>query len=284
MQERSERTRRRLLFAGAEMFHRNGYANATLGEIAGAAGVTKGALYFHFASKDELADAVQQWGCGLLHEAVRGLREAGDSPLQALIGATHWLARTLHEDPAIPASFRITKECAGQQPAVVDFHGAWLSVVYRLLRMARDAGELAGFSGGVDEVGGSAGVGVPDAVGTSALVGAAHGSAEAEGSGGAEGSVAAGSGGAGGRWEGAEALVAAAVCGIEVLSGTGLSYRELKGKVAALWGLLLPSLVGEARAGEYRTWGEEGAADERCLEAVGFMASGGQVVSFGSCR
>ncbi|KOU54398.1 hypothetical protein ADK55_14460 [Streptomyces sp. WM4235] len=90
-----------------------------------------------------------------------------------------------------------------------------------------------------------------------------------------DGAGEAGSGGAGGRWEGAEALVAAAVCGIEVLSGTGLSYRELKGKVAALWGLLLPSLVGEARAGEYRTCGEAGAGDGGGLEALGFVASGG---------
>ncbi|RKS96983.1 TetR family transcriptional regulator [Streptomyces sp. 3211.6] len=220
MQERSERTRRRLVFAGAELFHRNGYANATLGEIAGAAGVTKGALYFHFASKDELADAVQRRGCGLLHEAVRGLREGGASPLQALIDTTHWLARTLHEDPAIPASFRITKECAGQQPPAVDFHGAWLAVVYELLRMARDVGELpldppdAGLDGGDP-----AGDGAPAAD----------------------------------RWESAEALVSAAVCGIEVLAGTGLSYAELQRKVAALWGLLLPSLVGAERAREYRT-------------------------------
>ncbi|MFD0353327.1 ScbR family autoregulator-binding transcription factor [Streptomyces sp. NPDC127110] len=217
MQERSERTRRRLVFAGAELFHRNGYANATLGEIAGAAGVTKGALYFHFASKDELADAVQQRGCGLLHEAVRGLREGGASPLQALIDTTHWLARTLHEDPAIPASFRITKECAGHQPASVDFHGAWLSAVCGLLRMARDVGELP-----LDRPA----VGVPDG-------------AEDAGS-------------AADRWESAEALVAAAVCGIEVLAGTGLSYEELQRKVAALWGLLLPSLVGAERVGEYR--------------------------------
>lgn len=115
MQERSERTRRRLVFAGAELFHRHGYANATLGDIARAAGVTKGALYFHFASKDDLADAVQRQGCRLLHEAVRGLREGGASPLQVLIDTTHWLARTLHEDAAVPASFRITKECAGRQ-------------------------------------------------------------------------------------------------------------------------------------------------------------------------
>lgn len=239
MQERSERTRRRLVFAGAELFHRNGYANATLGEIAGAAGVTKGALYFHFASKDELADAVQQRGCGLLDEAVRGLLDGGASPLQALIDTTHWLARTLHEDPAIPASFRITKECAGHQTASVDFHGAWLSAVCGLLRMARDLGELP-----LDRPA----VGVPD------------GGADA--------------GSAADRWESAEALVAAAVCGIEVLAGTGLSYEELQRKVAALWGLLLPSLVGAERVREYRIAAAGTAAarepgGERSYEVLG---------------
>ncbi|MFD3874372.1 ScbR family autoregulator-binding transcription factor [Streptomyces sp. NPDC058623] len=257
MQERSERTRRRLVFAGAEMFHRNGYANATLGEIAGAAGVTKGALYFHFASKDELADAVQRRGCGLLHDAVRGLRENGASPLQALIDTTHWLARMLHEDPAIPASFRITKECAGQHLSAVDFHGAWLTVVSELLSTARDIGELpvaeplaaaggAGPGRGRGDAGDVGGVGdigdVRDVGDTTPTVD---------------------------RWESAEALVAAALCGIEVLAGTGLSYGELQRKVAALWGLLLPSLVGETRIGEYRTgavgartWGT--GAEGRC--------------------
>ncbi|MFJ6721876.1 ScbR family autoregulator-binding transcription factor [Streptomyces sp. NPDC091259] len=227
MQERSERTRRRLVFAGAELFHRHGYANATLGDIARAAGVTKGALYFHFASKDDLADAVQRKGCRLLQEAVTGLREGGASPLQALIDTTHWLARTLHEDAAIPASFRITKECAGQEPAVLDFHEAWLASVCGLLRMARDAGELAGAGfDGDGRFGGDA-----------ELAGAGAGELGPE------------------RWEEAEALVAAALSGIEVLSGTGLSYEELRRKVAALWGLLLPSLVGAARVGEYRTAG-----------------------------
>ncbi|MET9324315.1 ScbR family autoregulator-binding transcription factor [Streptomyces sp. NPDC003038] len=209
MQERSERTRRRLVYAGAQMFHRNGYANATLGEIAGAAGVTKGALYFHFASKDELALAVQERGCALLHESVRELREAGISPLQALIDTTYWLARTLHEDPVVPASFRITREYGtrvwgpvGARPAVVDFHGAWISQVCTLLRLARDAGELPA---------------------------------------------------AGRGWQSAQALVAAASCGIEVMSGTGMSYGQLQREVAALWALLLPSLVAEGRAREYRT-------------------------------
>ncbi|GLW01109.1 ScbR family autoregulator-binding transcription factor [Streptomyces lavendulae] len=240
MQERSERTRRRLVFAGAELFHRSGYANATLGEIAGAAGVTKGALYFHFASKDELADAVQRRGCRLLREAVRGLNESGVSPLQALIDATHWLARTLHEEPAIPASFRITKECGGHPSAQQDFQGAWLATVSDLLRMARDTGELP-LGGPADEAG--------------------DGAAEGDGLSPAE------------RWESAEALVAAAVCGIEVLSGTGLSYAELRRKVAALWGLLLPSLVGRACSGEYRTDARE-APESGGVCAYEFLGSG----------
>ncbi|MFF9512299.1 TetR family transcriptional regulator [Streptomyces sp. NPDC014724] len=69
MQARSRRTCQRLVHAGAEMFNRNGYANATLGQIAGAAGMTKGALYFHFASKDGLADAVQERGRAMVQDS-----------------------------------------------------------------------------------------------------------------------------------------------------------------------------------------------------------------------
>ncbi|MGC9542892.1 TetR family transcriptional regulator [Streptomyces sp. UG1] len=57
VQERSEKTRHRLMRAGAELFDLKGYANATLVGIARAAGVTKGALYFHLASKEDLAEA-----------------------------------------------------------------------------------------------------------------------------------------------------------------------------------------------------------------------------------
>ncbi|MFD9336906.1 ScbR family autoregulator-binding transcription factor [Streptomyces sp. NPDC060028] len=142
VQARSERTRRRLVHAGAQLFQRNGYANATLGDIAVAAGVTKGALYFHFASKDELAEAVQERGGAMLSEEAHALRSRGVPPLQALVDLTHWLARTLHEEPALPASFRITKECAGSEPPVTDFHRAWLTTVCELLQEARDAGEL----------------------------------------------------------------------------------------------------------------------------------------------
>ncbi|MFF8619154.1 ScbR family autoregulator-binding transcription factor [Streptomyces sp. NPDC015350] len=142
MQARSQRTRQRLVRAGAEMFNRNGYANATLGQIAGAAGMTKGALYFHFASKDGLADAVQERGRDMLQDFIREHWEAGVPPVQVLIDMTHWLARTFHDDPVIRASFRITNECTGRQPPVTDFHQAWITEVLRLLGQARQEGAL----------------------------------------------------------------------------------------------------------------------------------------------
>jgi len=124
------------------MFDRNGYASATLGQIVQEAGLTKGALYFHFASKEGLADAVEEQGRALLRDFMAGRRECGVPPVQALIDMTHWLARVLHEDPVIRASFRITNERIGRQPPVTDFHQAWITEVLRFLGRAREAGDL----------------------------------------------------------------------------------------------------------------------------------------------
>ncbi|MEW1691340.1 ScbR family autoregulator-binding transcription factor [Streptomyces sp. NPDC091265] len=142
MQARSQRTRQRLVHAGAEMFNLYGYAHATLEQIAGVAGMTKGALYFHFASKDGLAEAVQEQGRAMLREFVGEHQEAGVPPVQVLIDMTHWLARMLQDDLVIRASFRITNECTGRESPGADFHEVWISEVLRLLGQAREAGAL----------------------------------------------------------------------------------------------------------------------------------------------
>ncbi|MGH3210094.1 MAG: TetR/AcrR family transcriptional regulator [Trebonia sp.] len=52
--EAREQTRRMLLAAAADVFARNGFAGASLEEIAEVAGYTTGALYYHFANKQQL--------------------------------------------------------------------------------------------------------------------------------------------------------------------------------------------------------------------------------------
>jgi AcrR family transcriptional regulator len=53
-----EETRRRILAVSVELFAGQGYAGTSIRDIAGRAGLTKAALYYHFASKEEILDAV----------------------------------------------------------------------------------------------------------------------------------------------------------------------------------------------------------------------------------
>ncbi len=56
--EKGESTKRELLAVAAEVFAYHGYAGTRMDDIIAASGMTKGAIYFHFGSKEELARAV----------------------------------------------------------------------------------------------------------------------------------------------------------------------------------------------------------------------------------
>lgn len=59
---RSARTRERILDAAAVVLNRSGYAGTRLLDIAGLAGLQAPAIYYHFASRDELIQEVVQVG------------------------------------------------------------------------------------------------------------------------------------------------------------------------------------------------------------------------------
>ena len=58
--EDAEATRNKLLDAAAEVFFVKGVAGASLSEVAQAAGLTRGAIYWHFKDKVDLFDALMQ--------------------------------------------------------------------------------------------------------------------------------------------------------------------------------------------------------------------------------
>jgi AcrR family transcriptional regulator len=82
--ERTETTRAALLAAGRRLFVEKGYAGTGTPELVAAAGVTRGALYHHFADKSALFQAVVEAESVSVAEAVEKAAPVGLSPLQAL--------------------------------------------------------------------------------------------------------------------------------------------------------------------------------------------------------
>lgn len=146
-QSRSENTRLHLVRSAAELFDRNGFSGATLEDVSRAAGVTKGAFYFHFSSKDELAGAIQAEACALLrgavYRAVGGHTGAGTGVLQSLVDLTHEVAHWLEHEAVVRASMRTARECGHRGAPFLDFYVELLSAVETMLVSAEQAGELA---------------------------------------------------------------------------------------------------------------------------------------------
>ncbi len=87
--ESKERTRRQLLAAAARVFANEGLAGASLEEIAELAGYTTGALYYHFANKEQLFLELLRTGwsrqiANWIAAASEVLREEAGDPFEAL--------------------------------------------------------------------------------------------------------------------------------------------------------------------------------------------------------
>ena len=142
-QARSEQTRHLLLNAAAELLHQDGYAATSMVDISRAAGVTKGGLYFHFSSKDEICDEVQVAAVGVLREHVHRQRGVPLSALRRLVGLCRALMRWLESDPRVGASFRLAREMGTKDARFVVFARAWLAQVHQYVSDARSEGELS---------------------------------------------------------------------------------------------------------------------------------------------
>lgn len=141
-QVRAVRTRRALVRAAAEVFAEDGYALASLPVISRRAGVSTGALHFHFPSKDLLAREVEAAATAAVQRLVV-VREgaAGGGGVQLLVDVSGDLVAALAVDPVLRAGFEL-----GGDPSRKSAEGPgrwWSEWVHALLCEAQGAGELA---------------------------------------------------------------------------------------------------------------------------------------------
>ncbi|MFE6103573.1 ScbR family autoregulator-binding transcription factor [Streptomyces laurentii] len=138
-QERAVRTRNALIESAAELFGRDGFEPVSLALISARAGVSSGALHFHFPSKEALAEAVVRLAGQRLDEITS--RSTG-RPLQMLIDAMHLLAQALRSDAVLRAGFDLSCNSARVE-ASRDLRRTWQEWVEGALDRAEREGTLA---------------------------------------------------------------------------------------------------------------------------------------------
>ncbi|MEU2249334.1 ScbR family autoregulator-binding transcription factor [Streptomyces sp. NPDC019224] len=135
-QLRAIRTRQTILSAAAKIFEEHGYQAATISQILTEAGVTKGALYFHFHSKEDLAQGV------LSEQDQRIIVPIRASKVQEVVDVVMLQAHRLQTDPMVRAGVRLAMD---QLTRNLDRSGPflrWGEVGLGLLQQAQAQGEL----------------------------------------------------------------------------------------------------------------------------------------------
>lgn len=104
-ERRLEHTRSLLLDAAEEVFAEKGFIPATLDDIARAAGYTKGAIYKHFATKEDLFLAVSDryWRRYFDHfaEVISAAKQLGSRELDEIAGRWRQLSRDRGAEHAV---------------------------------------------------------------------------------------------------------------------------------------------------------------------------------------
>ncbi|WP_369229198.1 ScbR family autoregulator-binding transcription factor [Streptomyces sp. R21] len=134
-QERAVRTRRAVIEAAAAVFAERGYAAATIAEILERAGVTKGALYFHFGSKESLARGVIEAQIPSDHLIARELK------LQEWVDVGMVLAHRIPRDPVLVAGIRLSADRQGRA-LFGSAWPAWIELSAAYLAEAKERGEV----------------------------------------------------------------------------------------------------------------------------------------------
>lgn len=127
MQQRAKETRLAVIEGAARVFAEIGYGNASLTDITKRAGVTKGALYFHFTSKRELALAVIEEQHALVLAAGSDIVGSSKPALDKIIGLCRMFGQQLLDEPIVQGGIRLTFEASAFEADVSGPYEDWIS-------------------------------------------------------------------------------------------------------------------------------------------------------------
>ncbi|MGD9483054.1 ScbR family autoregulator-binding transcription factor [Streptomyces sp. TRM70308] len=140
-QERAIATRQHIVASAAAVFDRDGFGGASLGRIIERAGTTRGALHFHFPTKNALAAAVIDEHNARMTAVVERVRRGDAGALEQMVVISKTTARQIDQDAVVRAGTRLLMELTytGELPLA---YQVWIEACEELVREAVEDGDL----------------------------------------------------------------------------------------------------------------------------------------------
>ncbi|CAN3978732.1 ScbR family autoregulator-binding transcription factor [Kitasatospora purpeofusca] len=141
-QDRAARTRLLVLTAAAELFTARGFRHTSVQEVADRVGMTKGAVYFHYPTKEALAVAVVEHHYARWPLLLAGVTAEGHGPLETAERLLAGAALAFRDDVVVQAGTRLQVERPQIDAELPTPYVDWTELLAGLLARAEALGEL----------------------------------------------------------------------------------------------------------------------------------------------
>jgi AcrR family transcriptional regulator len=141
-QARSDTTRRKIITSAVELFNEIGYPATGLGDIIERAEMTKGALYYHFESKESLATAIVEQANSHLVEAFRSITASSSPALESIIHGVFVVADLMSTDQIARSGMQLLRAFGEFNDVAARTYGGWVTEMTERTQQAIDEGDL----------------------------------------------------------------------------------------------------------------------------------------------
>ncbi|MER7705951.1 ScbR family autoregulator-binding transcription factor [Kitasatospora sp. NPDC097605] len=141
-QDRSARTKLLVLTAAAELFAARGFRHTSVQDVADRVEMTKGAVYFHFPTKEALAVAVVEEHYARWPVLLSQVTAEGHGPLETAVRMLAGAAIAFRDDIVVQAGARLQIERPQIDAELPTPYVDWTQLLATLLVRAEAAGEL----------------------------------------------------------------------------------------------------------------------------------------------
>lgn len=141
-QARSGVTKRKIVTAAVDLFSEMGYPGTGLGDIIERAELTKGALYYHFDSKESLAEAIIDECATSILAAFRTITDSSSPALENVVHGLFVVADFATGDKTARIGMQLIRTFTGINDAAAQVYTSWLAELTEQVGQAAAEGDL----------------------------------------------------------------------------------------------------------------------------------------------